>query len=410
MKIAVVAAIASIALGALGASIAMAAEPTLDELKQKFQETLGQSRTTVEVKGGKLAGPGAEVLRARIAASHFVLIGEEHGVATIADTVRAMLPDLTQSGYRHFAIETDPYIAAKLETMLRAGGTKEVAKFLALDGNKFAIPFYNWSAEAALADAAVKANANSKPALWGLDQVFIGASAALLNDVAAQASSAEAKALAAALAGKAKGNLEFMGKVDLAELQQLRAALGAAQDRPLAQLIDDMILSARIYQPFVSVTTGLSVYAANLERETLMKRTFLNLYRAAGGPKVFFKFGGSHMMRGLATTHVPSLTSFVSELALSEGKSAFNLLILCGPGTKAGDLMGNEAACSMDVAKDWPDLVGQVDAKQMTLFDLKPWKDRPGRWKHLPEETRRMIWAFDAALFVPNGKPAAPLK
>jgi hypothetical protein len=406
MKIVALTALAAAAL----AAAASAAEPTLAELKQKFQETLGQSRMTLEVKGGKLLGAGAEFLRVRAAASHFVLIGEEHGVATIADTVRAMLPDLTQAGYRHFAIETDPYVAAKLEGMLRRGGTKEVAKFLAIDGNKFAIPFYNWSAETVLADAAVKANAGSRPALWGLDQVFIGASAALLNDVAMQASSGEAKALAAQLAGRAKGSLEFLGKVDLGELQKLRGLLGAESDRPLAQLVDDMILSARIYQPFVGVTTGLSVYAANLERETLMKRTFLDLYRAAGGPKVFFKFGGSHMMRGLSYTHVPSLTGFVSELALSEGKSAFNLLILCGPGTKAGDLMGNEAACSMDLAKDWPDLVSQVDARQMTLFDTKPWKDRPGRWKHLPEETRQMIWAFDAVLFVPNGKPAVPLK
>ncbi len=407
MRIAVAAAVGSIALVA---STAFAAEPTLDELKAKFQETLTATRTMLEIKGGKLVGPGADVLRARAAASQFVLIGEEHGVATIADTVRAMLPDLTQSGYRHLAIETDPYIAAKLEAMLRAGGTKEVAKFLAVEGNQFAIPFYNWSAEASLADAAVKANASSKPALWGLDQVFIGASAALLNDVATQASSAEARALAAALAGQAKGNLEFLGKVDLGELQKLRDALGAAQDRALGQLVGDMILSARIYQPFVGVTTGLSVYAANLERETLMKRTFHDLYRAAGKPKVVFKFGGSHMMRGLSSTRVPSLASFAFELAVSEGKNAFNILILCGPGTRAGDLMGNEAACSMDLGKDWPDLVGQVDTKQMTLFDLKPWKDRPGRWKHLPDATRDMIWAFDAVLFVPNGKPAAPLK
>ncbi len=407
MRIAIFAAIASIAVAA---PFAQAAEPTLDELKAKFQETLTASRMTLEVKGGKLVGPGADVLRARAAASQFVLIGEEHGVATIADTVRAMLPDLTQSGYRHFAIETDPYVAAKLETMLRAGGTKDVAKFLAVEGNQFAIPFYNWSAEAALVDAAVKANANAKPALWGLDQVFIGASAALLNDVATQASSTEAKALAAALAAKAKGSLEFLGKVDLAELQELRGALGAEQDRPLAQLVDDMILSARIYQPFVGVTTGLSVYAANLERETLMKRTLLDLYRAAGGPKVFFKFGANHMMRGLSSTHVPSLGNFAADLAASEGKSAFHLLILCGPGTKAGDLMGNATACSLDLAKDFPDLVAQVDTKQMTLFDLAPWKDKPRRWAHLSEDVRAMIWAFDAVLFVPNGKPAAALK
>lgn len=395
---------------ALAASVASAAEPTLDELKQKFQETLSQSRTTIEIKGGKLVGPGADALRARMTASQFVLIGEEHGVATIADTVRAMVPDLAQAGYRHFAIETDPYIAAKLETMLRAGGTKEVTKFLGGDGQKFAIPFYNWSAEAALADAAVKANADAKPALWGLDQVFIGACPVLLNDIAAQASNAEAKAMAAALAGQAKGNLEFLGKNDIGELRKLRGLLNADQDRRLAQLVDDMILSARIYQPFVGVTTGLSGYAANLERETLMQRTFLRLYRESGQPKVFFKFGSNHMMRGLSSTHVPSLGNFVADLAASESKSAFNLLILCGPGTKAGDFMGNVASCSLDLGKDFPDLVSQVDTKQLTLFDLAPWKDKPRRWAHLGEEARAMIWAFDAVLFVPNGTPAKALK
>jgi hypothetical protein len=394
----------------LAAPVALGAEPTLDELKAKFQETLSGSRMTLEAKGGKLAGSGADFLRARMDDSHFVLIGEEHGVATIADTVRGLLPDLTQSGYRHFAIETDPYIAAKLEAMLRAGGTKEVAKFLAVDGNRFAIPFYSWSAEAELAAAAVKANASSAPALWGLDQVFIGASFALLNDIATRASNAEAQALAGKLAAQANGNLEFLGKVDLGELAKLRGLLSAEQDRALAELVDDMILSARIYQPFVGVTTGFSVHAANLERETLMKRLFLKHYRAAGGPKVAFKFGANHMMGGLSTTHVPSLANFVSEFALSEGKAAFKLLILCGPGTQAGDLMGNPSPCSMDIAKDWPDLASQVGAKQMTLFDLKTWKDRPSRWKHLPEETRNMIWAFDAVLFVPNGKPAVALK
>lgn len=395
---------------AFAASSALAAEPTLEELKAKFQETLSASRMTLEMKGAELSGPGADFLRGRIAGSHFVLIGEEHGVATIADSVRAMLPDLTKSGYRHFAIETDPYMAAKLEAMLRAGGTKAVAKFLAVDGNQFAIPFYNWSAEAELAAAAVKANASSPPALWGLDQVFIGASAALLSDIAAQASNTEAQAFATKLAAQAKGNLEFLGKVDLSELAKLRGLLGAEQDRALAQLVDDVTLSARIYQPFVGVTTGLSVYGANLERETLMKRTFLTRYRAAGGPKVAFKFGANHMMGGLSATHVPSLANFVSEFALSEGKAAFKLLVLCGPETQAGDLMGKPAPCDMDIATDWPDLTGQVDAKQMTLFDLKAWKDRPSRWKHLPEETRHMIWAFDAVLYVPNGKPAAALK
>ena len=342
--------------------------------------------------------------------SQFVLIGEEHGVATIADTVRAMLGSFSDAGYRHFAIEVDPYTTAKVEGLLRSGGAKALAGFLSSDERKFAVPFYNWSSEAALAHAFVLANGASSPALWGLDQLFIGAAAVHLNDIAAGASSAEARAAAAALAVQAKGSLDFLGKVDLTALSKLRDLLSPAADRAFAQLVDDMILSARIYQPFVGVDGGFSVYAANLERENLMKRTFLQRYRSAGTPKVLFKFGAYHMMRGLSGTHVPSLGNFVADLALAEGKSSFHMLILCGPGTMAGDLMGNSAACDFDIAKDMPDLAGQVDAKVLTLFDLSRWKDKPRRWEHLPANVREMIWAYDALLFVPNGKPAKALK
>lgn len=389
---------------------AFAADPTPQELQQKFQETLSASRMALEVKGDKIGGPGAAFLKARLEASQFVLIGEEHGVATIADTVRAMLPVFAGAGYRNFAIEVDPYTTAKLEGLLRSGGTKALAGFLNTEDRRFAVPFYNWSGEAALADAFVRANGASSPALWGLDQVFIGAAAVHLNDLANGASNAEARALALSLAGRAKGNLEFLGKVDLSELGKLRSLLGAEKDRALAQLVDDMILSARIYQPFVGIDNGLSVYAANLERENLMKRTFLARYQGAGKPKVFFKFGSYHMMRGLSGTHVSSLGNFVADLAQAEGKSTFHLLILCGPGTKAGDLMGNPVPCDFDVAKDFSDLVDQVDTKAPTLFDLGPWKDKPRRWAHLSENVRSTIWAFDAILFVPNGKPAAALK
>lgn len=393
---------------------ARAADPTPEELKQKFQETISASRMVLAFKNGRLSGAGAEFLKARAGEAQFVLIGEEHGVATIADTVRAWFADLAPVGYRHFAIEVDPYMTAKVEALLRSGGTTALGQFLNTDDRKFSLPFYSWSAEAALAEAAVKANADSTPALWGLDQAFIGAAPVLFNDVATQASNAEARALAASLAGRAKGNLQFLGEVDVAELQKLRALLGDDKDRDLARLMDDIILSARIYQPFVT-GQGLSVYAANLERENLMKRTFVARYREAERrdgkrPHVMFKFGGTHMMRGLSSTHVPTLATFVGDFALHEGVGAFNVMVLCGPGTKSGDLMGNAGPCEFDLATAFPDLVAHVDAMQPTLFDLRGWKDKPRRWEHLSAEARELIWAYDALLFVPNGKPAVFLK
>ncbi len=391
------------------AGLAIAADPTPQEIRAKFQETLAASRMAIEVKGGRLSGPGALFLRERAVASQFVLIGEEHGVATIADTVRAYFGDLNSVGYRHFALEADPYMTAKMEAMLRSGGTRELAKFVVAEDHKFTLPFYGWSAEAELAGAVVRANGNALPSLWGLDQVFIGAFGLLLNDIATHASNAEARALAGGLSAQAKGDIQFLGKVEVSEFEKLRALLSGDGDRALAKLADDMILSARIYAPFIG-KPGLSVYAANLERENFMKRRFLAHYALAGKPKVFFKFGATHMSRGLSGTHVPALGNFVADFALAEGVQAFNVLVLCGPGTQAGDFQGQAGECEINLAKDLPDLVAHVDARNLTLFDLSLWKDKPRRWEHLREEVRQMIWAFDAVLFVPNGKPAAFLK
>lgn len=385
-----------------------AAEPT-PELKQKFQETITASKLPILVKNGRFTGAGADYLKAKAQASQFFLIGEEHGVATIADSVRQLFVDLNAVGYRHFAIEVDPYMTAKMETELRRGGTAALTQMLSSNEARFSLPFYSWSAEAALAHSVVATKGSPTPALWGLDQVFIGAFAYLLRDMSVNASTEDAKLLAGGLADRAKGDLEFVGKLDLAELERLKSLMRPGADDVHLRLIDDMILSAKIYAPFVG-KPGLSVYAANLERENLMKRVFLANYESAGKPKVFFKFGGNHMMQGLSATHVPSLANFVSDLATREGLKSFNLMVLCGPGAKAGDFMGNVADCEYSVDKHFPELASHVDGLQPTVIDLAPWKDRPARWAHLSEDVRNLVWAFDAILFIPNGKPAQFLK
>jgi hypothetical protein len=235
--------------------------------------------------------------------------------------------------------------------------------------------------------------------------VFIGAYGLMLGRIAVEASDPATRELAATMAARAKGNLEFLGQSDPKQFERIRQGLDATDDAALLELIDDMILSRRIYAPFIG-QPGLSAYAANLTREDLMKNNFLARYEAAGRPKVLFKFGSNHMVRGLSPTHVPSLGNFVADLAFAEGEQAFNLLVLCGPGTQAGDFMGNVATCELDVSKLMPEVAATLDAAHPTLFDLAPWKDNPRQWKHLAADIRELLWAYDALLVVPGGKPA----
>jgi len=376
-------------------------DPTLG-----FAATIAGSRMVLTIEGGDAGGAAAKFVADAAARSNFFLIGEEHGVATIADTVRALLPLLHAAGYGHFAVEADGYAARLVEDRLREGGVQALAAFLHEGDHATTIPFFNWAPEAALAHAFLAGTvADPLGNLWGLDQVFIGAYGLMLGRIAVEASDPATRQLAAAMATQAKGNLEFLGQTDPTQFDRIRQGLGATDDAALLELVDDMILSRRIYAPFIG-RPGLSAYAANRMREDLMKKNFLARYAAAGRPKVLFKFGSNHMVRGLSPTHVPSLGNFVADLAFAEGKEAFNLLVLCGPGTQAGDFMGNVATCELDVAKLMPDVAAVLDAAHPTLFDLAPWKDNPQQWKHLDADIRELLWAYDALLVVPDGKPA----
>jgi hypothetical protein len=389
-------------------------EPTYSEATKPdpalaFPATIAASRMVLTTEGDNVGGAAAKFLADAASRAQFFLVGEEHGVATIADTVRALLPVLRSAGYDYFAVETDPYAARLVEDRLRAGGVPALASFLHEEGNATAIPFFNWVPEAALADAFLAGSAaDPRGNLWGLDQAFIGAYGLMLERIASDASDPATRELAARMATQAKGNLEYLGQSDATQFERLRQGLDASGDAALLDLVDGMILSRRIYAPFIG-QPGLSAYAANRTREDLMKSNFLARYADAGRPKVLFKFGSNHMVRGLSPTHVPSLGSFVADLALAEGKHAFNLLVLCGPGTQAGDFMGSIGDCELDLAKLMPEAAAALDATRPTLFDLAPWKDQPRQWKHLAAELRELLWAYDALLVVPNGRPARPL-
>jgi hypothetical protein len=370
-----------------------------------FGATVSASRHVLEMRDGRAGGPAGEFLLGKARESEFVLLGEEHGVATIADAARAIALALQAADYRHVAIETDAWTARILERELRAGGVPGLARWMGEADHRRAIPFYGWSAEASLADAVVQGNRDALPALWGLDQVFAGAYGTLLADVAERATTPAAREQAAALATRARGNFGFLASLEEGALERLRAALDPAADRERLALLDDMIVSAGIYAPFMD-RAGLSVYAANRTREDFMKRRFLDYWHAAGEPKVLFKFGANHMARGLSPTRVPALGGFLSDLALAAGGRAFNLLLLCGPGSQAGNFEGGTGECEIDVESAIPELAARVDPVQPVLFDLAPWKDVPAQWKHLPAEVRDLLWAYDAVLVVPDGKPA----
>ena len=76
--------------------------------------------------------------------------------------------------------------------------------------------------------------------------------------------------------------------------------------------------------------TGRSAYL----QENLI-RNLLAAERAGSKPRVGFKFGGSHMMRGITATNTLDLGTAASVMSEPRGERAFSVLILGGSGGKA---------------------------------------------------------------------------
>jgi hypothetical protein len=386
--------------------VAKDAKPTL-----MLESLLTSSRTTARVEQGRLAGPGAELLRQLSRESRFVLVGEAHGNQGIADFATAWWRDLADLGFTHAGLEADPWTVAELEKRLRAGGIDAWSRHLADNGGAMRAPFYSWAPEAEWAAAIVATSPAPGPVLLGIDQVFLGAAHPLLSRIAGEARAPAAREKAGELARLAKDPF-WLGRADPIALKALRAELDSKTEPGLVRIVDALVESQSIYAPF-SGGPG-ETWEANNAREQLMRRAFLAHLRRAESetgrrPRAMLKLGASHAHRGASTTLVQGFGGFVTELAAMDGDKTLSVLMLCGPGAHAAAMVGPETDCMTDpYSKGWDFVEPHLVAGQATIFDLRSWRLRPRRWAHLPPDVQRAIGNFDL-LVIPAATPGSKL-
>lgn len=371
------------------------------------------SRSRLVLQDGRLAGEGLPALRQLLAPTQFLLLGEDHFIRGVAEFATALWGELHDLGYRHAVLEADRWSVAALEAELAAG--RAIAPWLNRHGGGIAMPFYALDAELDWLRAIVAARPAPKgPRLWGVDQVFLGSVPIVLEAVAAKARDPEARRLAAEQIAAARGSLNWLSKESLAPLQALLQRLDAKREPDLHERVSALIASRAIYQPF-SGGEG-EAWAANDAREQGMRRDFLRAYREAekregAPPKVMAKLGANHLFRGASTTSVQSFGNAMVELARSRDRHSLSLIALCAPGGRSGNVDGGELPC--DAARyggDWAFIEPFLLPDVITVFDLRSWRLRPGRFAHLPVGVQRVVAGFDLLLFVPSGRPARYLE
>jgi len=376
---------------------------------QDFQALLAQHQYAISVEEGKLTGPGADWLNTEIKENDFFIFGEQHATKEIAQTGIMMFDMALADGYEVAAVEMGRFETGFVENMLREDGMDAYKAYLAEGLNLLSVPFFSFREEAPLLEKAIAAN-DRTPAIWGLDQEFIGASLVALNILQGMAETEEERVAVETLLAQARQVPFIMGVLPAEAFLGLKAAFENANNPEAKELADEIILTNRIYAPFTG--RGGSVYLANYEREQFMKATlrrYLETYQDRYGntPRVFMKFGANHGSRGRSPTDVFALGNFVMEYGALKGLGVFNIHADCLGGEQLNVQTGGPVPCESYFLS--PDSPFQKFAlpERMTLFDLKSLRAEKEFLKSLDEKSRTLVYAYDALLIIRDTTPAS---
>lgn len=282
------------------------------------------------IENGRLAGKGATVIKDAIGDSQFLLVGEQHGIREVSEFTSALFIEAAPLGYEYLCIETDPYMANKLEELATEG---EGALQEFSEAYPISFPFYSGKEEFQLLQTALTHTSGTEKVIWGVDQVFMAAPRYLFSILLQEAHTDEAKTVVSSYLERSKASYDqFMetsdpGKLILLSLngtdfKKMDDAFGPDISDKARSILSDIRTTKEIYSLWA---TG-KYYENNHTRVQLMKKQFMGYYNQALTeeklPKVVLKFGSTHTYRGLSYYHQFDLGNMVSELAEMNGKQS----------------------------------------------------------------------------------------
>lgn len=399
---------------------AMVCVLTVNAQKSDSLLTVAFKANTYQLKlnaDGKFEGSALPVLRKAIAESQFLLVGEQHGIVEAASFTKALMHEAKPSGYSHFCIETDPYIAAKLAELAKAD-MSEVVDFMKT--NPMSVPFYNSREDFELIQVAVDLFGNQSEVLWGVDQVFMAADRYVFSQLVEIATTEAAGKLAKTYHQKAMEGFEemmktgnptklLMSSLTKTDFESLKKAFGNDPKSKAVRMIADMEKSQAIYQLWM---TG-KYYENNNSRVQLMKAQFMDYYNRASvsnsNPKAVFKFGMTHTYRGLSMYDQFDLGNLASELAEMNGSKSVHFAVQGVKGKSQGPF---GPAQSFDSSADMNKALLEAISPLLSSDDWIVIDMRPLRAK-LPASVlkpiHQLVHGYDFWVYVPAANPVTIL-
>lgn len=392
--------------------------PAPPPLAERITARANENRLRLDYDGHRFAGPAWDLLLSEGQASRYFCIGEEHGIAENPKLAAQLFGALAPSGYNHVCVEISPPMAAELDRAARDGVEGLRALFADPGAN---VAFFGMREEAEWIASARATVRGRGQAVRGLDYE-VGGDRRILARLKAKRKPAAAIAALQALEDASTASwaqyaqtrnpqfiFSFAG--DPALVTAVRTAWPHA-DSEAALMLETLEETLTINQ----LWTQRQGWASNQRRADFNRRNVRRLLHAEPDAKVLFKFGSSHMVRGLSHTQVLDIGTAVSEMAQDRGEKSFHVFVLPGAGRQVAQFNPSDWRYNPSDAGTYEDigmtpLISAAYPDAFTLIDLRP--IRPlvfgPRHKALDADLVRVVHGFDALLVLSGSTPSSNL-
>ncbi len=304
------------------------------------EELIEQHTTYFYIHDGNFIS--ADSLLVVLEQAHFVALGELHNRIRLGELTEALLQTLEPHGFNHFAVETGPYSAQKLQDLIHTG-REEVSAFYSEYSSRLfdivPIPFFTGETDL---DFLTVTNELGY-ALWGLDQEYYFSYAYLIDELAN---------LAGESLTREQQNLHRSVKRRVNRMDrrnQFRELFISSFDRSCRLKNDDDFQAylqsfAHFDHPDIQLIRGalqktVKIYcmaergqASEPIRINYFKENFNRNFEAAleknPEPKVFLKMGSFHMGRYRSPLNLYDIGNHVAQLAESRNQSSVHIYYL----------------------------------------------------------------------------------
>ena len=401
-------------------AVLSAAAPSLAQTAS-LDDMLTAARRPIVVRDGRLEGAGADVLKAAMAATPYVLIGEDHGLAEVPLFSAAVFRELAARGTRDIVVEVGPEAGRRLTGVLAAADPDaDIAAWMRR--YPFSLAFYNLRQEFAFLRAA-RAAAGPGLRVVGIDQELMGASRMLLESIGtpdpalpgllAQERDAYEKAAAT---GNPLDLFMLTGSADaLTGLRDRVSGAGRVND---AALVASLLDSREIY-----ALNARSGFESNLTRAALMKRYYVAQLppdrRSVPSPTLF-KFGALHVMKGFNTLNSREIGNYIAEVADGLGTPSLHILIMAVKGNQRRFAGVGKPFIAAPVDQIGPGVSDFPYAKPVferalaeqgwSMSDFREMRRWANRQADLDPRLLRLLFGFDLAILIPEGTPSDEIR